>query len=306
MVKLKQKRILSDRCFSSAAEGKPIRIIVEDVSRFAEELKKFGFTESDISGSQILPSIFNKYAARNAEPYYTVNKTLPKEEYTQPVYWTRHEWAGRGATREVTEISYISRKRYHRDYFPPYSISFTYISQDSSYIISEDIIYTKENTKKIVNTVNMVLGLFGECTIDFDETPKSIKKISLNWDILPPGEYPWERIKDRVKDITKNSTKTQRVMMLRNCEKIYSKNPDFVAYGRSGFRGYVIFGFPNKNTYVLESIFPNNATYILDGNWEEVSKLTKAEILSQNLHKARVVHSESWQKNFDKAMEGTV
>lgn len=306
MVKLKQKRILSYRCFSSAIKGKPIRIIVENVSRFPSKLIKFGFEESDESGSQILPSIFNRYAACNAEPYYTINKTLPKQKYTQPVYWTRHEWAGRGATREVTEFSYITRKRYHRDYYSPYSVSFTYVSQDSPYIVSDDIIYNEDNLKKIINTVNMVLGLFGECTIDFDETPKPIKKLSLNWDILPPGEYPWERIKDRVKDITKNSTKTQKVMMVRNCEKIYSKNPDFVAYGRSGFKGYVVFGFTNRNTYVLESIFPNNATYILDGNWEEVSKLTKAELLSQNLHKARVVHSESWQKNFDKVMVETV
>ena len=55
--------------------------------------------------------------------------------------------------------------------------------------------------------------------------------------------------------------------------------------------------------YILESVFPNNATYVLQDNWEKISQLSKAEILSQNLHKARIVHSESWKKNFDALME---
>lgn len=303
MIKLKQKRILNDKYFSSAIEGKPIRIIVENVSRFPSQLKKFGFCENDKTGSQLLPNIFNRHAACNAEPYYTVNKTLPKEKFTQPVYWTRHEWAGRGITNEVTELTYITRQRYHRDYFPPFSVLFTYVSEEEPYIVSDDIIFTPQNTQKLVNTVNMLLGLFGECTIDFEESTKPIKKICVNWDILPPGQYPWEHIKKRVEEITKHDTKTQKVMMLRNCESIYNANPDFVAYGRSGFKGYVVFGFTEKNTYVLESIFPNNATYVLDGNWEEISKLSKAEILSQSLHKARIIHSESWQKSFKKIME---
>ena len=92
-------------------------------------------------------------------------------------------------------------------------------------------------------------------------------------------------------------------MMLRNCEEIYDANPDFVAYGRSGFRGYAVFGFKQKGIYVLESAFPNNATYVLGGDWETISQLSKAEILSQNLHKARIIHDANWDKNFKKMME---
>ena len=92
--------------------------------------------------------------------------------------------------------------------------------------------------------------------------------------------------------------------MLRNCEAIYAEHPDFVAYGRSGFKGYAVFGFTERNLYILESVMPNNATYVLENDWETISQLSKAEILSQELHKARIVHSENWQKNFDKIMEG--
>ena len=125
----------------------------------------------------------------------------------------------------------------------------------------------------------------------------------MNWDILPRGEYPWSNVRDTLSNLTKGHTKTQTEMMLRNCEAIYAKQPDFVAYGRSGFKGYAVFGFTSKNLYILESALPNNATYVLENDWETISQLSKAEILSQELHKTRIIHSGSWQKNFDEMME---
>ena len=91
--------------------------------------------------------------------------------------------------------------------------------------------------------------------------------------------------------------------MLRNCEAIHKAAPDFVAYGRAGFKGYAVFGFISKNIYVLESVFPNNATYILSGDWENISKLSKAEILSHNLHEARIIHTANWEKQLNEIME---
>ena len=120
------------------------------------------------------------------------------------------------------------------------------------------------------------------------------KRVIVNWDILPRGEYPWSSIKETLGNLAKEHTKTQTRLMLRNCESIYERSPDFVAYGRAGFRGYAVFGFTSKNLYVLESAFPNNATYVLQNDWETISQMSKAEILSQDLHKARIVHSESW------------
>ena len=77
-------------------------------------------------------------------------------------------------------------------------------------------------------------------------------------------------------------------------ETINEHQPDFVAIGRAGFSGYVVFGFPSKNTFVLESTEINNATYIFDDSWESLSQKTKAEVLNEDLHKHRVIHRESW------------
>jgi hypothetical protein len=48
-----------------------------------------------------------------------------------------------------------------------------------------------------------LLGFFGECTIDFAEQERETKRVIVNWDILPKGEYPWSAIKDTLKTISK-------------------------------------------------------------------------------------------------------
>lgn len=247
----------------------------------------------------------NRYAKKNAEPFFTMDKSLPLEDYTQTVYWTRYEWAGKGQLNPVTDFSYIKKQRYHRDYFAPFSVHFTLIVDgETRCIVSDDILFSEENHGKLLNTANMLLGLFGECTVDFAEQQSNVNRITVNWDILPKGEYPWSTVKETLGNLTKGHTKTRTEMMLRNCEAIYAEHPGFVAYGRSGFKGYAVFGFTERNLYILESVMPNNATYVLENDWETISQLSKAEILSQELHKARIVHSENWQKNFDKIMEG--
>ena len=55
----------------------------------------------------------------------------------------------------------------------------------------------------------------------------------------------------------------------------------------------------DKNLYILECDHPNNATYVFDKKWEELSKLTKAEILNNQFHKCRIIHSSSWKEKFD-------
>ena len=301
---INKKRISSFSYFAEAVPNTPVYVKVDNVGRFKNQLKLFGFQESDDIGSSILPCAVNRYARKNAEEFYTVDKSLPKEDYTQTVYWTRYEWAGKDQLNPVTDFSYINKKRYHRNYFAPYSVYFTLAQEEKeSYIISDAILYTEENHGKLLNTVNMHICFIGECTIDFAEPKMKVNRVVVNWDILPKGEYPWETIKGTLSTITKERTKTQTQLMLRNCELINAKKPDFVAYGRSGFKGYIVFGFTNRNLYVLESAIPNNATYVLQDNWEAISKLSKAEILSQELHKARIIHSENWTKNFDKIME---
>ena len=303
---IRKNRIRSESNLNEFKKGSNLTIKVNNVLNSQTKIEKFGFKLDDVDGTTILPSVFNSYSRKNAEQFYTIDKTLPKEKYTQTIYWTRTEWAGRGETREVTEFTDIVRERYHRDYHLPYSVEFTLLRTESeNSIVSQQIKYVDDNIKKIINTINLVLSLFGKCEIISDEEPSystPAKVVHVNWDILPKGKYPWTKVKKSIESISKKYNNTQKEMMLRNCEEINKLSPDFVAYGRAGFRGYAVFGFTDKNLYILESMFPNNATYIFEKDWEELSMLSKGEILNQSLHKARIIHTAKWNEKFKQIM----
>jgi hypothetical protein len=57
----------------------------------------------------------------------------------------------------------------------------------------------------------------------------------------------------------------------------------------------VVFGFPEENIYVVESAFYGNATYVFRQDWEQLSQLTKAEIITGSLHTDRIIHTQGWE-----------
>ena len=67
--------------------------------------------------------------------------------------------------------------------------------------------------------------------------------------------------------------------------------------------GYIIHGFTKKDIYVLESMYYGNATYIFGDGWEQLSKMTKAEVLNEQLQKARIVHRLGWKNKLEQIVE---
>lgn len=303
---IKKKRINKLTCLGWLGEGQKIVIALRDTMRFKEKLIEIGFTEKLEEGERILPKILNPTTARNAEKFYIPDKTKPKETYYQTLWWTRKEWAGRGETKEVSKFVDIPRKRYPRIEYEPYSVELIlkYDESGELMVITDLMEYKSENYKLILNSINIFLTIFRECEILTDElnalTP--VKTIRLNWEVLPQGKYPWGNIKKDLGKISEGNSKTNNKIMLDKCEYINNFNPDFRAYGKSGFRGYVIFGFNQKKLYVLESIYPNNATYVFADNWQELSQLTKAQILNGGLQNARLIHKENWKEDIKKIL----
>lgn len=116
----------------------------------------------------------------------------------------------------------------------------------------------------------------------------------LNWTILPPGKYPWSKLSGLVQPILDKAKDGNAPVIKDRLSRIAARVPEFVAVGHGGYRGYVVFGFPKKGVFVLESAYYGNATYVFDQNWEQLSKMTKAEILDGNLQKQRIIHREGW------------
>lgn len=262
-----------------------------------QKSESIGFTANQSLGEEVLPRIVGAITRFNANGKSVPDKTVPKETAYRQVSWTWKKWAGRGETEEITETREIEYQRYQRIFTPPPSIELKIVEnlQGEKLIVSPMLSLQNSNKELVAHCINLFLELFGLCEIVDDNLNTIVKStsIKLNWSLLPQGEQPWNTLGPKIFSVIKIGKGNAAVVEGR-LELVNSKKPDFVAVGRAGFQGYVIFGFTSRNIYILESSQCNNATYILNHNWQHLSQLTKAEILDGNLHQARVIHRRNW------------
>lgn len=288
-------------------EGTNIIIGITNIERF-KNLNKIGFTDKLELGEQVLPSIgsgLGKYSTvtkHNSEGSYIKRPDLGKETkyYQRLLKWK--QWCGRGETKEVTEIRTIPYERIFREPIAPPSIELKIVEKEGHKIIiaTKKFKYKKDDTE-LKHTINLFLELFKECEIldkDLSELIDLKNPKRLNWEILPEGQMPWEKLKEHLKPILEQTKKTKRVADENRLKYIINTyNPTTTFYGKAGFNGYV--GFVFKEFTILESLIYGNAIYVFDKNWLEFSKLTKKEILDEDLHMKRIIHKEGWEKEVD-------
>lgn len=287
-----------DRYLSSIKDNDIFVVGVSNISRFSNQLTTAGFTSTLEIGERILPSdSFGPITRFNAEGKYVPNKNLPKETAYQTRIWHWTEWHGneRVVKSKIVDVPY---ERYPRTFIPPVSIELV-IGQDlnlNKLVVSDKLIKCKSECEKITHTVNLFLEIFGEAEI-LDKNLNTLFTAPmkrLNWNVLPVGQMPWSNLKKLLQPILNKAPHGNRGLILDRFKKLNNFNPDFHAIGHAGFYGYVIFGFPQKNIFICESTYSDNATYVFEDDWEKFSKLTKAEILDNNYQKARIIHRKNW------------
>lgn len=290
---IQKKWILSKRYFSMFREGIPVFVVVKNVSKRGPIVH--AFTEADLSDEVgFLPLVSNRYSERNAEKWFTVDKDKPKDDFYYDLWCTRYRWAGKGKSEAYQDWVTIHRTRWHRDYHNPYEIKFFYDKRNDRFI-SEKIDFDDMNFPKIRNTVNLVLKVFGDCCLtDNDESYLGKVKVE-NWVFLPSGS--WSQDKEKIYRLLGKRKKHERETIQYDIDFLLSYNPQELAVGSSGFKGYCCFRFEEKNICILETKEVWNATYVFDEDlWEDLSKKTKTEIIEGNLAKERVYHNKEWEK----------
>lgn len=269
-------------------------------------LTKIGYLLPMESGSKILPNILGPISKFNANGKYIPLKHLPKENrFLYQIEWTWTEFHG---DKEVEQSDFkdIYRLCYQRDFIPPPSVEFTYMEYNGeSLIVSDELVNDENNYDNIKHIINLFLEIFGECELKYSDLeniiPPAIKKV--NWTMLPPGEYPWLRENTYIYDmLSKKAPRTANPIIARQNE-INSFKPDEIYQGAGGFRAYIAYVFKEKGVTVLESTQIDNATYLFNLNWEQTSQLTKAQILQNNLHIDRIIHSKGWLKKLGKYLK---
>lgn len=293
---IQKKRIRNIENYITPFDGRSVFIAHPLPDQQKSEL--IGFTSNQSLGEEVLPRIVGAISRFNANGKSVPDKTVPKETAYRQVSWTWKKWAGKGQTEEITETREIEYQRYHRIFTPPPSIELKIVEnlKGEKLVISPKFILSDENKVSVTHCINLFLEIFGQCEVVDEQLDTIItsKSLKLNWNLLPQGQHPWKTIGSQILNAINIRGKGNAAVVEGRLELVNSKKPDLVAVGRAGFQGYVVFGFSNENTYILESSQSNNATYVFDDNWPNLSQLTKAEILDGGLHQARVIHRRSW------------
>jgi len=307
MVLIKQKKISKlESHLPFSFLNKKIVIAVNETDLTQSKILKSGLNFPLDIGERVLPSSVGRVSRININGKETIRRDLPKETLYREMEFTRHQWCGKGQTEEVTDCVWIPYQRYQRDLELPFGIDVQVNKTSNGLIVisSDPILYSQSDSELLKHTINLYLELYGSCIAYEDGTApiQSVAVRRLNWNVLPKGRQPWTVVKGLLTgNMLTQRPKTYAAVMDR-FEKIHALNPDFLAYGSGGYKGYLVFGFESKGIYVLESQNTNNAIYIFDKDWEALSKLTKAEILGNQLQKVRIVHNPDWLTKLRQAL----
>lgn len=295
MVDIHKKRIRSlHNNLPGALAGKKL-ILAVGFDQNSTKAKRVGFTDKPGVGDTILPKPVGPATRFNAHGKDKVLRNREKETLYRTMQWSHVEWHGRDKV-QVTTLVDVPYKRYPREHIDGYEHQLTIKEKDGKLLVTliDSIAYEDSREDELTAAINVFLEIFGYVEV-YDEQLEVISSPAelrhLNWIVLPKGEKITE---DQLKEALSKSKRVRPVELLRQ-ERISSFKPDIRAVGAGGFTGYVIYVFSTKHIAVLESIRYGNASYVIaSDNWEELSKMTKQQLLSNSLVKQREIHTKGW------------
>lgn len=301
MIIVKKRIMKLEPHFGHLPSGTEIILVAPADQVSQEKLTRIGFDPATGVEQSVLPSCeLGPVSRRNAEGYDIVHRGCKMEEVYRTSEWHWTEWHGRDRI-ERSEIVDVPYRRYPRTFVPPQSVELTLqeLTPGTTAVTAGPFVYSQDDEEQrslLRHSVNLMLEAFGSCQIHGARDKQTLRSPirRLNWVVLPPGVHPWPELKTHVTHILETMTPGCRALAERRLETIVEYGPDFTAFGHAGFSGYIAFGFEAKDIFVLESTRRDNATYVFGHYWERLSRLTKAEILSGNLHEDRIIHRANW------------
>jgi hypothetical protein len=301
---IQQKRIRNvDRYLNFVPRGTSIVLGVPKAITTAGALRNIGFAGSGQINDSILPAFtFGPNTRFNAQGKTIRLKNLPKIDVTHSVYSTWHDWHGNPHSGYVDRTYHC----YPSQFISPPSVEFRIraTTAGEELIIADPITYIAGQSASICHIINLFLEIFTECHVFTENLDRIIQAPlnRLNWRLLPPGNLPFATIRQAIAPILNSRPTIHRPVIEGRLEIINGHRPDFVAVGEGGFGGYLVFAFPNRNLFLLESTFIDNATYVLGSNWRTLSQMTKAELLDNNLIQDRIIHRDGWRVAIDRLL----
>lgn len=282
--------------------GCAVKFKAEDLS--LEKLKHLGVMLTD-EGLKLPTSVVpaetqGKYSNWNINGFEITRKDLPKETHYNSV-----ETPNWGDPSHGTHTVNLPYQKYHRDFYPPRELEILMSSKDTrpalpTYIIAfkvQDVLNKNDGNFKdhLFENLNLLQENIGTFGVEAANIPLSdyAKSLYVSWEILPPGTL--EETIDRIFR-GKTPTQQQKDVTTERYNFFQSLEPKNLVFGQSGFRRY--FGACLEDELVVfENVEYGNAVYILFNNWEELSKLSRLDLMSGKFDGSfeRVVHNSGWK-----------
>ncbi|WKZ32790.1 MAG: hypothetical protein QY316_12920 [Thermodesulfobacteriota bacterium] len=269
------------------------------------KLKHLGIVLTDeglkLPTSIIPPESQGKFSSRNINGLEVIRKDLPKETHYNTV--DTPNWGNSYYGTHTVDLPY---EKYPRDFQSPRELEILITCKDtrpglSTYVIAFQVQEVLDKRSMDFNNflfedLNLLQENVGACSVEPANIPIAdyTKSLHLSWEILPPGT-----LEETVGRIFQGKTPTQheKNVAAERYNFFQTLKPKSLVFGQSGFRRY--FGaLLEDNLVVFENIEYGNAVYILFENWEELSKLSRIDLLSGKFGNSfeRVVHTNTWEE----------
>jgi len=202
---------------------------------------------------------------------------------------------------------YWDREVYQRDFAPPaeaeLSIALlkTEVGDVPDYVfrfrvemvLDKTSAYFGEQLFALINLLQENVGVADVFRSEADQA-EYLKTISVQWEILPPGERT--ETLNRVLSKFRNPSEELKKKLVERHALLEKLKPIAYISGTSGFQRY--FGAQFKDDLVVfENLEYGNAIYVMFENWEALSKLSRTDLL-RNRHSGfeRIVHQSGWEQ----------
>jgi len=148
----------------------------------------------------------------------------------------------------------------------------------------------------LLENLNLLQESVGACGVEPASMALAeyVKSLNVSWEILPPGT-----LGETMERVFRGKTPTpqEKDVTTERYNFFQTLKPKSLVFGQSGFRRY--FGaLLDDDMVVFENIEYGNAIYILFDNWEDLSKLSRIDLLSGKFSTAfeRVIHTSGWKE----------
>lgn len=301
-MRITQKRIRSLHAhLLGVPRGASLTPALLDPASHAARLRQVGFPAVLEPGQVLLPAVLGPRSRFNADGEERVHRDRPKELVTR-LAWAR--WLERhGADqREVRGVRPWTYQRFPRTLVPAPCVELRVVQWETGPAVVAETIARGADDARLLHSINLLLELFGECDLLCGPRAPVVRApdTRLNWELVAPPAAAGapSPLASVVGDLPLKDRQVAEYRIAR----VGELEPDFLAVGRAGFRGYAIFGFADRGRFVLESLYGGNETLVSERDWDELSRLGKSELLSDTVQDERIAHSRGWESRLRDAV----